>query len=79
MGGAGKTIACATCHGLELKGIGAVPSIVGRSPGYVVRQIYDIQRGVRGGARIEPMKAAVARLSDADIVGIAAYLASRAP
>ncbi len=78
-GGAGKAIACATCHGVELKGIGAVPSIVGRSPSYVVRQIYDIQRGVRGGARIEPMKAAVARLSEADIVAIAAYLASRAP
>lgn len=78
-GGAGKTIACATCHGVELNGIGAAPSIVGRSPSYIVRQIYDIQRGVRVGARIEPMKAAVAQLSEADIVAIAAYVASRSP
>jgi len=49
-GGAGVTVACATCHGPDLKGVGPIPSIAGRFPSYVVRQLYDIQQGMRAGA-----------------------------
>ena len=78
-GGAGKTLQCAICHGQDLKGLGGTPSIIGRSPSYVVRQLYDIQNGARAGTAAQLMKATVANLTVEDMVSIAAYLASRAP
>jgi cytochrome c553 len=77
--GAGKTIPCGVCHGADLKGLGPVPALAGRSPSYIVRQLYDIQHGVRGGQWTELMKAVVTQLSEEDMVSIAAYTASRAP
>jgi cytochrome c553 len=62
-GGAGKTMQCAACHGPDLKGLGNVPSIAGRSPSYIVRQLYDIQIGARAGAATQAMKATVERLT----------------
>ena len=76
-GGAGKTLQCAICHGADLKGLGDLPSIAGRSPSYVVRQLYDIQNGARAGGGAQLMKAAVANLTVEDMASIAAYLASR--
>ncbi len=78
-GGAGKTVRCTICHGGELQGLGPVPPIAGRSPSYIVRQLFDIQQGNRHGQWTELMKAPVAKLSDVDLVDIAAYLASRKP
>lgn len=78
-GGSGKTIQCSICHGPDLKGLGNVPSIAGRSPSYVVRQLFDIQHGTRAGVAAELMKAPVARLTLADMVSIAAYTASLRP
>jgi len=76
-GGAGKTLQCAICHGQDLRGLGDLPSIAGRSPSYVVRQLYDIQNGARAGRGAQLMKAAVANLTVEDMASIAAYLASR--
>ena len=78
-GGAGKTLQCAICHGPDLKGLGGIPPIAGRSPSYVVRQLYDIQTGSRAGVAAQLMKATVANLTVEDMVSIAAYLASRTP
>jgi len=78
-GGAGKTIPCGICHGADLKGLGPVPALAGRSPSYIVRQLYDIQHGVRNGQWTELMKPVAAQLSEEDMVSIAAYTASRAP
>jgi cytochrome c553 len=78
-GGEGKTLQCAICHGQDLKGLGGIPSIVGRSPSYVVRQLYDIQNGARAGMAAQLMKATVANLTVEDMVSIAAYLASQTP
>src|SRR4029453_6919691 len=47
--GGGKTTACGVCHGADLKGLGPVPGIAGRSPSYLVRQMYDTQHGARTG------------------------------
>ena len=77
-GGAGKTLQCAICHGPDLKGLGNLPPIVGRSPSYVVRQLYDIQSGARAGVGAQLMKATVANLTVEDMASIGAYLASRA-
>ncbi|HXJ15515.1 MAG TPA: hypothetical protein VNH19_24845 [Candidatus Limnocylindrales bacterium] len=78
-GANGKTIICATCHGPNLKGLKFVPSIAGRSPSYIVRQLYDMQSGARNGANLAPMKPVVANLSIYDIIDIAAYTSSLEP
>ncbi len=78
-GGAGKTIQCAICHGADLKGLGNVPSIAGRSPSYIVRQLYDIQSGARAGVDTQLMEPITAKLTLDDMISIAAYLASLHP
>ena len=45
--GGGKTVQCAICHGKDLKGLGNVPALAGRSPTYVFRQLFDIKSGAR--------------------------------
>jgi cytochrome c553 len=76
-GGNGKTVACGVCHGADLMGLGPVPGIAGRSPSYVVRQMYDMQQGARKGPWAELMMPVVQRLTNEDFVNIAAYAASR--
>lgn len=78
-GAGGKAPACANCHGPDLKGVGPIPPIVGRSPSYVVRQMYDVKHGARRGSNAEAMKAVVQNLSSEDMLAIAAALAARAP
>jgi cytochrome c553 len=78
-GAGGKTIQCSICHGAELKGLGEVPAIVGRSPEYIYRQLNDIKIGTRNGAMVPLMKAVVANLTDEDMIAIAAYLVSETP
>ena len=78
-GGSGKTVACGTCHGATLKGLGPVPPLAGRSPSYTVRQLFDMQQGVRKGPWSALMKAAVEKLTVDDMIAIAAYTASREP
>jgi cytochrome c553 len=77
--GAGKTVACGACHGSDLKGLGPVPGIAGRSPSYLVRQLYDMQQGTRRGSWTELMKTVVSGLSQEDMLNIAAYTSSRTP
>lgn len=78
-GGNGKTMPCAGCHGADLRGMGNVPDIAGRSPSQMARQLIDFRNGVRNGANAPMMKMTVAKLSDNDIVDITAYLASLKP
>ena len=77
--GGGKTTACGTCHGADLKGLGPVPRLAGRSPSYLARQFYDFQHGARAGLWSPLMQGVVRDLTPADIVDIAAYAASREP
>jgi cytochrome c553 len=78
-GAGGKTIACAACHGVDLKGVSEVPPIAGRSPMYIYRQLNDIKSGTRSGLWTPLMKRVVAQLTDDDMIAISAYLASREP
>jgi cytochrome c553 len=78
-GGEGKTMACTICHGPDLHGVGNVPSIAGRSPSQMTRQIMDFQSGARNGANAVMMKAPVAKLTEGDIVAITGYLSSLNP
>jgi cytochrome c553 len=65
------------CHGQDLNGLGPVPGIAGRSPSYIVRQLYDIQRGTRKGTWSPLMEQVVNNLTQDDMIAIAAYVASR--
>ncbi len=77
--GAGKTTACATCHGEGLHGLAEVPGIAGRSPLYAVRQLFDMQSGNRNDAGTPLMSAVVAKLEVDDMAAIAAYLGTLQP
>jgi cytochrome c553 len=78
-GANGKTMACMMCHGPDLKGTGNIPSIAGRSPSQMTRQIIDFQSGARNGPMAPMMKGVVSKLTIADTVAITGYLASQAP
>jgi len=78
-GGNGKTIACSTCHGDALRGLGNVPRLAGLHPIYIARQLYLFKDGSRNGGDSQLMKKAVAQLTDEDIVALSAYLASLSP
>ena len=71
--------ACTGCHGADLRGLGAIPTIAGRSPTYLFRQLHEFQIGARAGAGAAPMKDAVSKLSQADMIAISAYAGSLPP
>ena len=77
--GAGKTIQCGICHGSDLMGIGTIPGIAGRSPSYMMRQLYDMQKGTRDGIGMALMQPVIANLNVEDMTNIVAYLASIVP
>jgi cytochrome c553 len=70
---------CAACHGADLKGLGPVPALAGRSPSYLARQLYDFQSRSRKGLWAPLMADVVAGLSIDQIVDLTAYLASLEP
>ena len=72
-------VACRYCHGAGLRGTGRVPGIAGRSPSYVMRQLYDFRSGTRRGEGRAQMAAVVAPFSTDDMLAIAAYLATLTP
>jgi cytochrome c553 len=79
-----KTQQCSLCHGPDLRGAtdpkGATdfPRLAGRSPSYLMRQLYDYKSGTRtGGPGV--MKVVVANLTPDDMIAIVAYIASRHP
>ena len=78
-GGKGKTIACTTCHGDGLRGLGNVPPLAGAHPIYIARQLYLFKDGTRHSVDGELMKKPLAKLTDADILALSAYIASLPP
>lgn len=74
-----KTAACTLCHGADLRGLGPVPGLAGRSPSYLARQLWDMKTGQRRGLWSPLMAPVVAPLSTDDILELAAYAASLDP
>lgn len=72
---------CATCHGTGLKGgpTAIAPPLAGRSPTYLFRQLYGFHTGARAGTSALPMRDVTARLTQADMIALAAYAASLKP
>ena len=62
-----------------MKGLGPIPGLAGRSPSYVVRQLYDFKTGARAGAWSGLMTPVVDQLSVDDMIAVAAYVASLSP
>jgi cytochrome c553 len=77
--GGANAVPCGVCHGADLKGIGPIPGIAGRSPSYIVRQFYDFKHGARAGAASALMKPVAEGLTVSDTIALAAYAASLAP
>jgi cytochrome c553 len=75
----GRITQCSVCHGADLKGLGPVPGLAGRSPSYMARQLYDMQQGARKGVWTELMSPVVANLTNDDMIALGAYTASLAP
>jgi cytochrome c553 len=70
---------CGLCHGADLRGLGPVPGIAGRSPDQMGRQLWDMKYGARNGPWTQLMKPVVKDMTEEDLVSITAYLASRTP
>jgi cytochrome c553 len=63
--------ACTTCHTARFVGIG------GSSPTYIVRQLAGFRARTRNDPGAAPMQAVAAKLSDDQIIALAAYIGSR--
>jgi cytochrome c553 len=72
-------LACVACHGEGLNGAGEIPGLAGRSPTYIVRQLYDFRTGGRHGEMAAAMQTVAKGLTPEEIVEVAAYLASAPP
>lgn len=59
--------------------MGQTPRIAGLSPVYIARQLYNFQSGQSAGPMSGMMKSVVDKLTDDDILGMSAYVASQAP
>jgi cytochrome c553 len=59
--------------------VDAIPGIAGRSPSYLVRQIYDFQQHTRQGDAGAMMAPIVEKLSHGDMIALAAYISSLKP
>ena len=79
LGNRGQFRACGSCHGQDYRGKDDVPRLAGRSAYYLIRQLADMRAGYRKGPALGEMKEVVGKLSDADILNVAAYMASREP
>ena len=77
--GVGVTIPCGQCHGVAMQGRDKAPRLAGMHPIYTVRQLYGYKNGSRNGADAAQMKSVVQRLTEDDILALAAYLAALAP
>jgi len=78
-GGGGKTVQCSICHGEGLKGLGNVPRIAGVHPIYLARQLHLFKEGDRKGPDSPLMKRPLEKLTDDDILNIAAYVGGLPP
>jgi cytochrome c553 len=72
----GGTQPCTTCHGEHLRGMGLIPSLAGRSPSYLLRQLVAFKTKDRDGATSLPMQAVAAELGIRDMIAVAAYAAT---
>ncbi|WP_024520170.1 c-type cytochrome [Bradyrhizobium sp. Tv2a-2] len=70
--------ACASCHGPALTGMEpGIPGLLGLRPNYISAQLGGWRYGTRTAKAPDCMQAVAARLTEADVTAVAAWLASR--
>ena len=77
--GIGGGAACKTCHGDDMRGIGPVPRLAGRSPTYLARTMFDFKTGARAGVWSGLMMPTITNMTQHQMVAVAAYLGSLKP
>lgn len=77
--GVGTAVACESCHGAKLQGVGNIPPLAGRPPIYIVRELIRFRLGQRTNPGAAPMRFEVSHLTLEDMIDVAAYAASRKP
>ena len=77
--GLGPAPGCESCHGLKLHGTADVPSLAGRSPTYIARELILFRLGKRTNPQAAPMVQVASKLTLNDMIDVAAYAASRKP
>lgn len=78
-GDVGRNIpACTSCHGSGLTGMEpGIPGLLGLRPAYVSAQLGAWRYGTRTALSPDCMQGVAARLTEADVKAVAAYLATR--
>lgn len=79
LGNRGQFRSCGSCHGQDFRGHDDAPRLAGRSAYYLIRQLADMRAGYRKGPGPDKMREVVGKLSDADILNVSAYMASKEP
>lgn len=74
--GSGSVLACASCHGDRLQGMGTAPPLAGRSPTYIARQLLLFATGQRDSPNAAPMRHEAEQLTLKEAISAAAYAAS---
>ncbi|WP_413815293.1 c-type cytochrome [Bradyrhizobium sp.] len=70
--------ACGSCHGPGLTGMEpGIPGLLGLRPNYISAQLGAWRYGTRTAKPPDCMQQVAARLTEADVTAVAAYLASR--
>lgn len=70
---------CTSCHGPELRGVGLVPPLAGRSPSYMLRQLLAFKTGSRATPAGAPMRDVTMTLEVGDLIAAAAYAGAKEP
>ncbi|MBS7539732.1 c-type cytochrome [Ancylobacter lacus] len=74
---AAQVPACASCHGAELTGMEpGIPGLLGLRPNYVSAQLGAWRYGTRTATSPDCMQPVAAKLTEADVTAVAAYLAT---
>jgi cytochrome c553 len=71
--------ACAQCHGRTGRGMASFPALTGKEAGYISTRLRQYRAGDTVGPNSALMRPVAARLSDADIENLAAYIALEFP
>ncbi len=74
--GSGSVLACASCHGDHLQGLGTAPPLAGRSPTYIARELLLFASGQRDSLNAAPMRQEAEQLTLEEAISAAAFAAS---
>jgi cytochrome c553 len=69
--------ACVACHGPDLNGREpGIPGLIGLKPDYIVAQVGAWRYGTRTSVEPDCMQLVAARLTEEDVIAVAAYLST---